>query len=264
MRLGVLSERQKRDFFAGIDVFALPSRSDSFGLVLLEAWANGVPERRLSRRRHRRRDPPRPRWPAGSVRGYRRSWRRRCDSSVSMFRSESAWAGQDTTGCGRISPGRRNWSWFVQWLEGWRKKFGPTRPPRTLPTSRTRNRSEFRSRTPNVSADVAPLHYSKVRNKRRGILAFLQENLSAVTSVSAHERRGRTRFAHGGMKDPREMPPSGDGGFGYASGASCGPPCGGRCLDVDYPCPAPQWPQCPSMKPTFYDVASKAATPQLG
>ena len=43
MRLGVLDEQQKRDFFAGIDVFALPSRSDSFGLVLLEAWANGVP-----------------------------------------------------------------------------------------------------------------------------------------------------------------------------------------------------------------------------
>jgi glycosyltransferase involved in cell wall biosynthesis len=43
VRLGVLSDRQKRDFFAGIDVFALPSRSDSFGLVLLEAWANGVP-----------------------------------------------------------------------------------------------------------------------------------------------------------------------------------------------------------------------------
>jgi glycosyltransferase involved in cell wall biosynthesis len=42
-RLGVLSGEQKRDFFAGIDVFALPSRSDSFGLVLLEAWANGVP-----------------------------------------------------------------------------------------------------------------------------------------------------------------------------------------------------------------------------
>jgi glycosyltransferase involved in cell wall biosynthesis len=40
-RLGVLSEAAKRDFFAGIDVFALPSRSDSFGLVLLEAWANG-------------------------------------------------------------------------------------------------------------------------------------------------------------------------------------------------------------------------------
>jgi len=30
-------------FFAGLDVFALPSRSDSFGIVLLEAWANGVP-----------------------------------------------------------------------------------------------------------------------------------------------------------------------------------------------------------------------------
>jgi glycosyltransferase involved in cell wall biosynthesis len=42
-RLGVLDARQKRDFFAGIDVFALPSRSDSFGLVLLEAWANGAP-----------------------------------------------------------------------------------------------------------------------------------------------------------------------------------------------------------------------------
>jgi glycosyltransferase involved in cell wall biosynthesis len=43
VRLGVLSERQKRDFFAGIDAFALPSRSDSFGLVLLEAWVNGAP-----------------------------------------------------------------------------------------------------------------------------------------------------------------------------------------------------------------------------
>jgi glycosyltransferase involved in cell wall biosynthesis len=42
-RLGVLDAQQKRDFFAGIDVFALPSRSDSFGIVLLEAWANGVP-----------------------------------------------------------------------------------------------------------------------------------------------------------------------------------------------------------------------------
>jgi glycosyltransferase involved in cell wall biosynthesis len=42
-RLGVLDPAQKRDFFAAIDVFALPSRSDSFGLVLPEAWANGVP-----------------------------------------------------------------------------------------------------------------------------------------------------------------------------------------------------------------------------
>ena len=41
--LGQLDDRQKRDFFAAIDVFALPSRSDSFGLVLPEAWANGVP-----------------------------------------------------------------------------------------------------------------------------------------------------------------------------------------------------------------------------
>jgi glycosyltransferase involved in cell wall biosynthesis len=42
-RLGTLDDADKRDFFAGLDVFALPSRSDSFGLVLLEAWANGVP-----------------------------------------------------------------------------------------------------------------------------------------------------------------------------------------------------------------------------
>ena len=42
-RLGRISDDEKRDFFAGLDVFALPSRSDSFGLVLLEAWANGLP-----------------------------------------------------------------------------------------------------------------------------------------------------------------------------------------------------------------------------
>jgi glycosyltransferase involved in cell wall biosynthesis len=42
-RLCILDARQKKDFFAGIDVFAMPSRSDSFGLVFLEAWANGVP-----------------------------------------------------------------------------------------------------------------------------------------------------------------------------------------------------------------------------
>jgi glycosyltransferase involved in cell wall biosynthesis len=41
--LGPLSPEEKRDFFAAIDVFALPSRTDSFGLVLLEAWANARP-----------------------------------------------------------------------------------------------------------------------------------------------------------------------------------------------------------------------------
>jgi glycosyltransferase involved in cell wall biosynthesis len=43
VRTGPLSDRQRRDFYAGIDLFVLPSRSDSFGLVFLEAWANGVP-----------------------------------------------------------------------------------------------------------------------------------------------------------------------------------------------------------------------------
>lgn len=42
-RLGPLTDQQRRDFYSGIDIFALPSRSDSFGLVFLEAWANGVP-----------------------------------------------------------------------------------------------------------------------------------------------------------------------------------------------------------------------------
>lgn len=42
-RLGPLTDCQRRDFYAGIDIFALPSRSDSFGLVLLEAWANARP-----------------------------------------------------------------------------------------------------------------------------------------------------------------------------------------------------------------------------
>ncbi len=42
LNLGVLTEAEKRDFLAAVDVLALPSRSDSFGLVLLEAWANGA------------------------------------------------------------------------------------------------------------------------------------------------------------------------------------------------------------------------------
>src|SRR5262245_58342936 len=43
VRLGTLTDAGKRDFFAGLDAFVLPSRSDSFGLVLLEAWANVLP-----------------------------------------------------------------------------------------------------------------------------------------------------------------------------------------------------------------------------
>ncbi|MFO0802315.1 MAG: glycosyltransferase family 4 protein [Gemmataceae bacterium] len=42
-RLGTISDSKKRDFYASIDAFAMPSRSDSFGLVLLEAWATAKP-----------------------------------------------------------------------------------------------------------------------------------------------------------------------------------------------------------------------------
>ncbi|HMP04342.1 MAG TPA: glycosyltransferase family 4 protein [Gemmatales bacterium] len=43
MLTGPLPDETKPDFYAALDLFALPSRSDSFGLVLLEAWANGLP-----------------------------------------------------------------------------------------------------------------------------------------------------------------------------------------------------------------------------
>lgn len=42
-RLGPLRGKAIADFYAAIDVFAMPSRTDSFGIVYLEAWANGLP-----------------------------------------------------------------------------------------------------------------------------------------------------------------------------------------------------------------------------
>ncbi|MDB5349149.1 MAG: glycosyltransferase [Planctomycetota bacterium] len=42
-RTGPLPMDRRADFFAAIDVFAMPSRTDSFGIVFLEAWANGLP-----------------------------------------------------------------------------------------------------------------------------------------------------------------------------------------------------------------------------
>lgn len=41
--LGPLPLDQRADFFAALDVFSMPSRTDSFGIVFLEAWANALP-----------------------------------------------------------------------------------------------------------------------------------------------------------------------------------------------------------------------------
>lgn len=41
--LGPLPLSERADFFAAIDLFSMPSRTDSFGIVFLEAWANGLP-----------------------------------------------------------------------------------------------------------------------------------------------------------------------------------------------------------------------------
>ena len=41
--LGPVSEEEKRDLLAACDVFAVPSRTDSFGIAYLEAWLYGKP-----------------------------------------------------------------------------------------------------------------------------------------------------------------------------------------------------------------------------
>ncbi len=41
--LGHVDTDTKRDFLAAIDVLAMPSRTEAFGIVYLEAWANGKP-----------------------------------------------------------------------------------------------------------------------------------------------------------------------------------------------------------------------------
>lgn len=41
--LGFISPEEKRDLLAATDVFALPSRTDSFGIVYLENWCYGTP-----------------------------------------------------------------------------------------------------------------------------------------------------------------------------------------------------------------------------
>ena len=41
--LGPLPLERRAEFFAALDVFSMPSRTDSFGIVFLEAWANALP-----------------------------------------------------------------------------------------------------------------------------------------------------------------------------------------------------------------------------
>jgi glycosyltransferase involved in cell wall biosynthesis len=41
--LGPIEASEVPDFYAALDVFAMPSRTDSFGIVYLEAWASGKP-----------------------------------------------------------------------------------------------------------------------------------------------------------------------------------------------------------------------------
>jgi glycosyltransferase involved in cell wall biosynthesis len=41
--LGFISDEDKRDLLAAGQVFCMPSRTDSFGIVYLEAWLNGAP-----------------------------------------------------------------------------------------------------------------------------------------------------------------------------------------------------------------------------
>jgi len=41
--LGFISAEEKRDLLAATDLFAMPSRTDSFGIAYLEAWCSGIP-----------------------------------------------------------------------------------------------------------------------------------------------------------------------------------------------------------------------------
>ena len=41
--LGVVDEAEKQDLLAAASLFAMPSRTDSFGIAYLEAWLAGLP-----------------------------------------------------------------------------------------------------------------------------------------------------------------------------------------------------------------------------
>ena len=42
-QIGTLPDDGRPDFYSALDIFAMPSRTDSYGIVFLEAWANGLP-----------------------------------------------------------------------------------------------------------------------------------------------------------------------------------------------------------------------------
>ena len=89
-RLGILSEEEKRDFYAGIDLFALPSRSDSFGIVLLEALGQRCAQRGLSGGGNRGAHSSRCGWAFGPLRGRARSCRRSARSYRQCTAPDSA------------------------------------------------------------------------------------------------------------------------------------------------------------------------------
>ena len=107
-QLGPLSDADKRDFFAALDVFALPSRCDSFGLVLLEAWANGVPNAAYRAGgiadiiRHERDGLL---VPCGDIQALGR----RSNDCATTSICASTWGSRATGGCGVSFAGRRSW-----------------------------------------------------------------------------------------------------------------------------------------------------------
>ena len=106
-RLSPWGMDRRPEFFAAIDVFSMPSRTDSYGIVFLEAWANGLPvvagggRRRGRGREARQGRPARAVRRPGRPRRGARNLRRRPFESPRFRRSRQA------PGCSRIHVGRQ-------------------------------------------------------------------------------------------------------------------------------------------------------------